>query len=385
MPDFEIRRARPAEGEILSRVAWASKRHWGYADAWMARWRAALRITPGYLNANPVFVAARGRRVVAFYALLDKEPHWELDHLWVHPRFIGNGIGRALFVHAATYVRRRAAGATLRIESEPKAEGFYTRMGARRVGTIVRSWQGLRREIPCLELAIEGPARSVYAVGEVAGRPGVRSARESSRARPSSVHTGSKGSRVSKYHPRADDLRTSREWVRWQFGSKGRYRTALRQAERSLAAIQEYDHSFLMVKAKLLSCLGRWRDLAILLQDLARRFPRDPEVWNEVARFLAAHGDWDSCRGALGKNRLYLRSARDWGVLDDYHYVKLTCLHALGEKQRAIREGRRAVKRLPRSSHAKVLLTLIERDQLKVDPWAPRKAAYLKNLRGLIR
>ncbi len=71
-----------------------------------------------------------------FYALVERGSKVELEHLWVLPEHIGTGIGRALFDHA---VRKAAAlGATiLSIEADPNAEGFYRRMGARRVGENV--------------------------------------------------------------------------------------------------------------------------------------------------------------------------------------------------------------------------------------------------------
>jgi len=154
MSEWVIRPARPLEAELLTQIAWESKRHWGYPDAWMARWRAALEISPSSVEAQPFFVSAQNERVMAFCALLEERPHWDLDHLWVGPEFIGRGVGRELFRHATTYLAHRTGGTTLRVESEPKAEGFYVRMGARRVRTVIRDWEGLRRELPCLELPI---------------------------------------------------------------------------------------------------------------------------------------------------------------------------------------------------------------------------------------
>lgn len=41
-----IWRALPAEASILTDIAFAAKRHWGYPEAWIAQWRSALTITP---------------------------------------------------------------------------------------------------------------------------------------------------------------------------------------------------------------------------------------------------------------------------------------------------------------------------------------------------
>ncbi len=94
-----------------------------------------------------MYVAFSGGEAVGFYALVGGG--LELEHLWVLPAWIGTGLGRTLFEHAM----RRAAelGASLvRIESDPNAEGFYRRMGARRVGENVYELEGRERVLPVM-------------------------------------------------------------------------------------------------------------------------------------------------------------------------------------------------------------------------------------------
>jgi len=55
--------------------------------------------------------------------------------MWVAPAYIGTGIGKELFLDAM----EKAATLNVReieIESDPNAEGFYERMGARKVGEV---------------------------------------------------------------------------------------------------------------------------------------------------------------------------------------------------------------------------------------------------------
>jgi GNAT superfamily N-acetyltransferase len=47
-----------------------------------------------------------------------------LEHLWVLPDWMGQGIGRALFRHAAERAAARGA-LSLTIEADPNAEPFY--------------------------------------------------------------------------------------------------------------------------------------------------------------------------------------------------------------------------------------------------------------------
>jgi len=150
-----IRVALPAETERLTAIAHASKRHWGYPEAWIEMWRDALTITPGYLAAHDVFVVERARDPLGFYALVERDKAWDLDHFWIHPNSMGHGLGRALFNHAVGQVRRRERGASLEIESDPNAESFYLHMGARRVGEISTEWPGMTRTLPLLAIVCD--------------------------------------------------------------------------------------------------------------------------------------------------------------------------------------------------------------------------------------
>jgi len=57
----------------------------------------------------------------------------DLDKLFVEPRRIRTGVGRALIAYAINEARRRGAK-RLTILSDPYATGFYERNGARMIG-----------------------------------------------------------------------------------------------------------------------------------------------------------------------------------------------------------------------------------------------------------
>ena len=46
--DLHIRRAKPAEAEVLTEIAHAAKRHWGYPENWIEHWKNDLTITPEF-------------------------------------------------------------------------------------------------------------------------------------------------------------------------------------------------------------------------------------------------------------------------------------------------------------------------------------------------
>jgi GNAT superfamily N-acetyltransferase len=146
---MQILPAKLEDAATLTEIAFAAKRHWGYSERWIEAWRDILTIRPEFIANNENYVADEGAQVVGFYGLVRQLSQMSLEHLWVLPEFMGKGIGRALFNHAID--RAHALGfESILIESDPNAEGFYKRMGARLVGSSVSELDGQRRELPLL-------------------------------------------------------------------------------------------------------------------------------------------------------------------------------------------------------------------------------------------
>jgi GNAT superfamily N-acetyltransferase len=124
-----IRDAQPADCSALSALAFASKAHWGYDDAFMEACREELTVRPAQLDTWRVRVAGE---LDGFHAV---SPDGELQMLFVAPAAMGAGVGAALFADACTIARE--FGATeLYIEADPFAAAFYEHMGARRIGEV---------------------------------------------------------------------------------------------------------------------------------------------------------------------------------------------------------------------------------------------------------
>ena len=147
---MQILRAKLEDAAALTDIAHAAKRHWGYPESWIAAWRDILTMRPEFVAANPAYCAVESDRPVGFYILTTESDGIHLDHLWILPAAMRRGIGRALFQHAAEQAQNRGFD-SIKIEADPNAEGFYRRMGARRVGTNVSPIEGERRELPLLE------------------------------------------------------------------------------------------------------------------------------------------------------------------------------------------------------------------------------------------
>jgi ribosomal protein S18 acetylase RimI-like enzyme len=150
---IRVRRATAADALALTRLAIRSKRHWGYADAEIELWRDDLTFTAEAILNKTVLVAERGgdAEPVGVVGVQVEGPVAELEDLWVDPDCMGRGLGRRLFYEALDVAL--ASGATiLSVVSDPHAEGFYLRMGARRVDLVPSRPAG--RQLPRLEIAL---------------------------------------------------------------------------------------------------------------------------------------------------------------------------------------------------------------------------------------
>jgi GNAT superfamily N-acetyltransferase len=147
-----IREAVPTEASLLTELAMRSKAVWGYSAEFMKRCRPALTVTDVYIALHPTFVAVVDDAVAGFYSLKPRDAALELDLLFVEPAWIGRGIGARLIAHA----REQAIALgheRLLIESDPGAEGFYLRSGARRIGEVQSTVES-GRLLPLLEMTL---------------------------------------------------------------------------------------------------------------------------------------------------------------------------------------------------------------------------------------
>lgn len=138
---YDIRRARPEEAEVLTTIAHAAKRYWNYPEHWIAEWQSALTITDEFIENNELYVAIANHEIAGCCALVMTEGLAEIEHMWIKPEHMGSGVGRALFRHARQRAEERGAR-VLELSADPNAAGFYERMGAQRIGDVPAGMSG---------------------------------------------------------------------------------------------------------------------------------------------------------------------------------------------------------------------------------------------------
>ena len=150
-----LRRARIEEAAQLTAIALAGKRHWGYPEEWLAVWRFDLTVTADYIRTQQVIVAEKKGVIAGFAGLLRNAEGDQLEHLWLRPECMGQGLARRLFTEMVK--QARSAGVTeLQIKADPNAEGFYLKMGAVRTGEEVYELPvRIRRVVPLLKFRIQ--------------------------------------------------------------------------------------------------------------------------------------------------------------------------------------------------------------------------------------
>ena len=145
--DIQIRRAMPEEAAVLTEIAHAAKRHWGYPENWIEHWQGDLTITRDFISNHEVYVAVTDKEIAGCCALVVKDSQAELEHMWIRPQYMGAGYGKALFVHVMQRAATLSANA-VELSADPNAEGFYKHMGATRIGEVRSEIEGQPRVLP---------------------------------------------------------------------------------------------------------------------------------------------------------------------------------------------------------------------------------------------
>jgi GNAT superfamily N-acetyltransferase len=131
--DFSLRPALQHEALALNEIAGRSKSYWPYDEEYLKLCRSVTHVTSEDIGRWPFIVATANEELLGFSAVCEIRGEKMLDHLWIDPPFISKGVGRALFLESV--IRAKALGwSKFTIASDPYAEGFYEKMGAKRIG-----------------------------------------------------------------------------------------------------------------------------------------------------------------------------------------------------------------------------------------------------------
>jgi GNAT superfamily N-acetyltransferase len=149
-----IRPGEPHEAPRLRAIAIAAKSHWGYDMEGVRQW-AEGDFSVEALQVRELYVAESEAVPVGWAAAIPQGQICWLEDLWIEPGWMGKGIGKLLFRHAAELARQGGA-ITMEWEAEPNAIGFYEKMGGRyRRLSETTEWG---RRLPVMAISLEPAA-----------------------------------------------------------------------------------------------------------------------------------------------------------------------------------------------------------------------------------
>lgn len=157
-----IRRAEGKESNTLTSISFAAKRYWKYPEEYFDIWKDELTITEEYINQNEVYVADVDDKAVGFISIVEVKNDFQageflirkgfwLDHIFIHPSFIGKRVGSKLIFFAREVCRGKNIG-SLHILSDPNAKGFYENISAQYIEEVPSNIKG--RNVSLFKLPI---------------------------------------------------------------------------------------------------------------------------------------------------------------------------------------------------------------------------------------
>lgn len=119
---------------ILNNLMHLSKGHWGYDEAFMAKFMKNFSLTQSTLLEKRTFIASFHEKDIGFYNFIhNNDGQTELENFFIHPDFMGKGMGRTMWIHCLETARKEGASSFV-IWADPHADGFYTTMGCTKIG-----------------------------------------------------------------------------------------------------------------------------------------------------------------------------------------------------------------------------------------------------------
>lgn len=148
---MQVRKATIDDINALSELAYKSKAYWGYSKDFLDKCIDDLTVTVNDIESNPVYVMEIHHNMVGFFNFeLSTE---KLDALFIDPDFIGKGIGKLLWKNLLN-IAKDLDMKQFTLDSDPNAEGFYLKMGAKKIGSIPSSFF-TDRSLPLLQVEVE--------------------------------------------------------------------------------------------------------------------------------------------------------------------------------------------------------------------------------------
>lgn len=125
---MEIKRAKDENLDTINRLIVDSRSVWNYPRAYFEGSLPFLHVRSDYLAEHLCFEIHVEQKLVGFFAITEKFGEKYLDHLWIAPDMLRQGVGR-LACKFIDDLARKQGWREILTYPDPPAEGFYLRQG----------------------------------------------------------------------------------------------------------------------------------------------------------------------------------------------------------------------------------------------------------------
>lgn len=150
-----IKNAKYTDLNKINELMGLSKGYWKYEPDFLKTFIKKFRLDLAYIKKNSVKLLYLNSSLAGFYSFcVNKEDLLMLDNFFLHPNYIGKGIGRILWEACCKTAKELKKNAFI-ICSDPHAEDFYLKLGCEKIG-LQQSMLCPTRYLPILKYQLSG-------------------------------------------------------------------------------------------------------------------------------------------------------------------------------------------------------------------------------------
>ncbi len=134
---MQIARSKIQDLSELNKIVVASKSFWKYDENYLKTAIPLILITKDWLDKNEGYSIFTDD-LAGFMGFEISNLTLKLEHLWIHPSKMKQGLGKSAIKFLLELTRSRGLQ-RITLLPDPPAEGFYSHLGATFTGTVVQS------------------------------------------------------------------------------------------------------------------------------------------------------------------------------------------------------------------------------------------------------
>jgi streptomycin 6-kinase len=130
---IEIQKATLSDLKKINDLVRISKSYWGYDKAFIDKFMGILGMTAEHFPHTHTFLLIVDTNLAGLYSFfITEDDILELEYFFLHPDYIGKGLGRKLWESCCQTVQILKKKEFI-LWSDPNTETFYTKMGCHKI------------------------------------------------------------------------------------------------------------------------------------------------------------------------------------------------------------------------------------------------------------